>query len=197
MDRSITNSGEEGLVAACLADSVSAHLRQPFLQEEEFQWFFAYRLGQRMGTRIQRETRTSMTYLTDGEGYLVSAPQKIRGRTRKPGRIDLTSPHMAIELKFPRGRNQAAYFRTGLQRDTKKLLDLGGDTAKFLLAVVSAGYMTEFMEAVVNCGRNPGFLRVRWIAAFLNEVSVTHVEGEPQGFRDAFVTGLRGPEASR
>lgn len=51
-----------------------------------------------------------MTYITDGEGYLVSAPQKIRGRTREPGRIDLTPPqngggidrfeHLAAVMRF-------------------------------------------------------------------------------------------------
>jgi hypothetical protein len=153
------------LVIDCFEAAVTACGVQEYSREEELQWYLAYLLGKATGMRIKREVRTETTYYTDERGLLEVASNRVKGRKRSGGFIDIVcdgdSEKWAIEIKYPSGKGQEVYYGKGLRRDAQKLRDLKGCTRRYMLALVKMEHEGAFSKELDLCRREG------WIEDFI------------------------------
>jgi hypothetical protein len=189
----------DSLVAECIAGAAEAHLLQSFLKEEELQWFLAHEIRQRVGATVERERRTKDPYVTDGDGFLLLAKNRIEGRRRSYGRIDIAIPeagrtmnlNVAIEVKLPRGANQDIYLGGNLQRDARKLLDLGDTARKYIIAFIDVHHMDTLQTGMKKL-RDTGLLQdISWCAVIFDERTIASVIGHPCDFVESVKSRLK------
>ena len=77
------------IIVNCFEKAVSACSLQEYSCEEELQWFLAYLLKKATMMEIEREVRTQTTYYTNERGLLEIASNRVKGRRRSKGSVDI------------------------------------------------------------------------------------------------------------